>query len=153
MRRRIAMRGGVGVSSVCANPRPPEHHEMEWARLIPGEVPEPKKFGKKLSASAKPFVFEKDKDIDSCAPQATERERTLEALLPRPLQTRAAGKWVLSIIVDFALVALNWMLVGALGVPLRVLFPRSPVVSADVGAAIFLMGIAILQGALITLLA
>ena len=94
------MRGGVGVSSVCANPRPPEHHEMGWARLIPGEVPEPKKFGKKVPASVKPFVFGKEKDRDSCAPQATERKRTLEELLPRPLQTRAAEKWMLSMIVD-----------------------------------------------------
>jgi len=142
------------VSSVFANPRPPEQHEMEWARLIPGEIAEPKRFGKKRPASLKPFVWEKDKDRDSCAPQVTERrERTLEALLPRPLQSRAAEKWMLSMALDFALVALNWMLVGALGVPLRVLFPRSPAVSADAGAAISLTGIAILQGALITLLA
>ncbi len=142
------------MSSVYANPRPPQHHEMEWARLIPGEIPETKKFGKKPPASVKPFVLGKDKDRDSRAPRATERrERTVEGFLPRPLQSRAAEKWMLSMVMDFASVALNWMLVGVLGVPLRVLFPRSPTVSVDAGAAISLMGVAILQAALITLLA
>jgi exopolysaccharide biosynthesis polyprenyl glycosylphosphotransferase len=141
------------VSSVSANPTSQESHEMEWARLIPGETPEPKKFREKLPASVKPFVLWKDKQRDSCVPQAPERrERMLEALLPRPLQSRAAEKWIVSMVVDFGLVALNWMLVGALGVRLPVLFPGSPVVSSDAGAAISLMGIAILQGALITLL-
>lgn len=143
------------MSSVFANPRPPEHHEMGWARLIPGEIPETKKLGKKRPASVKPFVLEKDDKVrDSCAPRVTERrERTLDALLPRPLQSRAAEKWMLSMVLDFALVALNWMLVGVLGVPLRIMFPRGPAVSVGGGAEISLLGIAILQAALITLLA
>ena len=96
------------MSSVYANPRPPESHEMEWARLIPGEIPETKKLGKKRPASVKPFVLEKDQDRESCAPEATEqRERTLEVWLPRPLQSRAAEKWMRSMVVDFALVALK----------------------------------------------
>jgi peroxiredoxin len=35
------------VSSIFANPTPPEDHEMEWARLIPGEMPELKQLGKR----------------------------------------------------------------------------------------------------------
>jgi hypothetical protein len=88
------------VSSVFANPSEPR--EMEWARLIPGEIPEPKKLGKKRPASVKQFALAKDRDRTLCAPRATERrERTLEALLPRPLQSRAAEKWVLSMVLDF----------------------------------------------------
>ena len=141
------------MSSVFANPRLSEHREMEWARLIPGETPESRKVGKKPPVSVKPFVLGKNNDTVS-APRATERrERSLELLLPRPLQSRAAEKWMLAMVLDFALVTLNWMLLGVLGVPLRILLPRSPAVSPNVGAAISLMGIALLQGALITLLA
>ena len=73
--------------------------------------------------------------------------------MPRPLRGRAAERWMLSMVLDFALVTLNWILVGVLGAPLQILLPRSPVVSPSVGAAISLIGIALLQGALITLLA
>ena len=140
------------MSSVFTNLNPPEQHEVEWARLIPGEIPEPKKLGKKLPASVKPFVL--GKNADPSVRRVTERrERLLEVWLPRPLQSRAAEKWMLSIVLDFALVALNWMLVGFLGAPLQMLLPRNPAVSANVGTTISLMGIALLQGALITLLA
>jgi len=74
-------------------------------------------------------------------------------LVPRPLQSRAAERWVVSMVVDFALVTLNWMLVSALGAPVSILFPRASSASGNVGAATFLMSIALLQGALITLLA
>ena len=126
---------------------------MEWARLIPGEIPEPRKLGKKRPGSVKPFMLEKTSP-DVCAPPATTwRERTLEMLLPRPLQTRAAGKWMRSMVVDFALVALNWMLLSSIGVPLqRMLFLRSAAGPGDAGATIALAGLAILQAALITLL-
>jgi exopolysaccharide biosynthesis polyprenyl glycosylphosphotransferase len=140
------------VSSVLANPSP-EPHQTEWARLIPGEIPEGKG-GKKPSASVKPFLLEKDADGESSAPRPTgRREATLELWLPRPLLSRAADKWMLSMVVDFALVALNWMLLATLGAPLRTSLPRSPEISRNVDAAMSWVGIALLQGALITLLA
>src|SRR5579872_5924282 len=124
------MRGG-GVSSVLANPSP-EPHQTEWARLIPGEIPEGKG-GKKPSASVKPFLLEKDADGESSAPRPTGRRETpLELWLPRPLLSRAADKWMLSMVVDFALVALNWMLLATLGAPLRTSLPRSPEISRNV---------------------
>lgn len=141
------------MSSVFANPKEPESSDAEWARLIPGEIPEAKKFGKKPPVSVKPFVLGGDKDGESSGAGVERREKTLKVLLPRPLQSRAAEKWMLSIIVDFTLVVLNWMLLGILGAPLRVLFPRTPPVSVNVGAAVSWIGIALLQGALITLLA
>lgn len=149
------------MSSVVANPslakpsfantKPPEHHQMEWARLIPGEIPEPKEFGKKPPASVKPFVLGKERN--ESAKRATERqERRWEMLVPRPLQSRAAERWAVSIVMDFTLVALNWMLVSVFGAPVSILFPRGQG-SENVGMAISLMGLALLQGALITLLA
>jgi FlaA1/EpsC-like NDP-sugar epimerase len=126
---------------------------MEWARLIPGEIPQAKP-DKKPPASVRPFLLEKDADADSSAPQPRGRRETiLELWLPRPLLSRAADKWALSMVVDFALVALNWMLLGILGAPLGTSVPHSPEGSENVGAAISWMGIAVLQGALITLLA
>ena len=90
------------MSSVFANPNPPEHHEMEWARLIPGELPEPKNPGKKLPVSVKPFVLGKDEEGGLSAPRVTQRrEKPLDVLLPRPLQSRAAEKWMLSMVMDF----------------------------------------------------
>ena len=144
----------VAANPNYTNPRPQQTHEMEWARLIPGEIPEAKKLGKKPPASVKPFVLGKEKDSNEMARTVTESwERRLEMLVPHPLQGRAAEKWVVSTVVDFALVALNWMLVSALGAPLSMLFPRGPAVSGNASAATFLMGIALLEGALITLLA
>ena len=137
------------MSSVVANPSP-EHHETEWARLIPGEIPEVKNPGRKPPAPVKPFLLGKDADP---RPLAGRRETTLEMWLPRPLQSRTADKWVLSMVVDFALVALNWMLLGIFGAPLGTSLPHSPEGSENVGAAISWTGIAVLQGALITLLA
>lgn len=140
------------MSSAAANPSP-EQHPMEWARLIPGEIPQAKP-GEKPPASVRPFLLEKDADADSSAqPLRGRRETTLELWLPRPLLSRAADKWVLAMVVDFALVSLNWMLLGILGAPLGTSVLHSPEGSENVGAAISWMGIAVLQAALITLLA
>jgi exopolysaccharide biosynthesis polyprenyl glycosylphosphotransferase len=72
-------------------------------------------------------------------------------LLPRPLQTRAAWKWLTSVAADFALVALNWLLVGAVLVPMRMLFPHVRTFGYAAGAPISLLGLAFLHAALITL--
>jgi len=74
-------------------------------------------------------------------------------LVPHPLQSRAAERWAASMVVDFTLVALNWMLVSVLGAPVSMLFPQGPTGYDNVGKAASLMSIALLQGALITLLA
>ena len=137
-----------------ANPMPPEHHGMEWARLIPGEIPQPKKFSKKPPASVKPFVLGRDIGEDeSTLAVRQRRESRLAMLVPRPLQSRAAERWAASMVVDFTLVALNWMLVSVLGAPVSILFPQDPAGHDSVGMAASLMSIALLQGALITLLA
>jgi hypothetical protein len=54
--------------------------------------------------------------------------------------------------VDFALVTLNWLLIGASLVPLRMLFPRVWSFAYAAGAPVSLLGIALLHAALITLM-
>ena len=63
-----------------------------------------------------------------------------------------AWRWVRSTAADFALVALNWLLLGALLVPLRVLFPHVRSFEYAAGAPVSLLGIALLHAALITLM-
>jgi exopolysaccharide biosynthesis polyprenyl glycosylphosphotransferase len=53
---------------------------------------------------------------------------------------------------DFALVALNWLLIGALEVPLRESFPRVRLFRYAAGAPVSLLGIALLHAVLITLM-
>jgi exopolysaccharide biosynthesis polyprenyl glycosylphosphotransferase len=60
--------------------------------------------------------------------------------------------WLLSIAADFALVALNWLLIGALLVPLRLLFPHVHLFEYAAGAPFSLLGIAFLHASLITLM-
>jgi exopolysaccharide biosynthesis polyprenyl glycosylphosphotransferase len=57
-----------------------------------------------------------------------------------------------AIAADFALVALDWLLIGALQVPLRGLFPQLRLFGYAAGAPAFLLGIALLHAALITLI-
>jgi exopolysaccharide biosynthesis polyprenyl glycosylphosphotransferase len=53
---------------------------------------------------------------------------------------------------DFALVALNWLLIGAVLVPLRMIFPRVRSFDYAAGAPVSLLGIALLHASLITLM-
>jgi len=66
--------------------------------------------------------------------------------------SHTAWKWLRSITADFAVVGLNWLLIGALLVPMRGLFPRVWAFKYASGAPASLLGIAVLQAALITLM-
>jgi len=73
-------------------------------------------------------------------------------LLPSPLRGCRAKKWLPAVTTDFALIALNWSLLGGMAIRLH------PIVSAPpfgLGAwsPVLLLGIAILNAALITLVA
>jgi hypothetical protein len=57
-----------------------------------------------------------------------------------------------SIVADFVLVGLNWLLLGGLLVPLRAVFPRVHTFEYAAGAPASLLGIAVLHAALITLM-
>lgn len=76
---------------------------------------------------------------------------TWRLLVPCPLLSRMAWRWVRSMAADWALVSLNWLLLGALLVPLRTLFPQVRSFAYGAGAPVSLMGLAILHAALITL--
>jgi exopolysaccharide biosynthesis polyprenyl glycosylphosphotransferase len=79
-------------------------------------------------------------------------KNALWLLVPGPLQDRMAWKWMRSTVADFALVALNWLLIGALLVPLRVLFPSVRLFEYKAGAPVSLLGIALLHAVLIALM-
>jgi len=106
---------------------------------------------KKPPRAVRPFPPEKVPEFSGEATADASRFG-LGFLVPKPLLNRAAWKWVRSITADFALVGLNWLLIGALLVPLRGLFPRVWVFEYATGAPASLLGIAVLHAALITLM-
>ncbi len=139
------------MSSLVLKSRQQKPEAVEWARLIPGENPLFRAGRKKPSRSVTPI------SVASVAEIATEvstrsSESVWTLLQPRPLQSRTAWKWVCSVAADFALVAMNWLLIGALQVPLRALFPHTQLFRYAAGAPSNLLGIALLQAALITLI-
>ena len=71
--------------------------------------------------------------------------------MPAPLQNRRGLRWLRATAADFALIGLNWLLVGALLVPLRSAFPRMELPAYAAAAPVSLLGIALLHAALITL--
>jgi exopolysaccharide biosynthesis polyprenyl glycosylphosphotransferase len=138
------------VSSPFLNPEQHKRPGGDWARLIPGETPAFRGDGKKPVRSVKPIATEILSEIRFEA--LTGRGgNVLTFLMPGPLQSRTAWKWMCCTAADFALVALNWLSIGALLVPLRVLFPHVRTFGYAAGAPVFLLGIALLHAALITL--
>jgi exopolysaccharide biosynthesis polyprenyl glycosylphosphotransferase len=79
-------------------------------------------------------------------------ETVLKSVTPGPTQNLGARRRAFCVVDDFALVMLNWLSIGALLVPLRVLFPHMPMFEYAAGAPGLLLGIALLHGALITLM-
>jgi len=124
---------------------------VDWARLIPGETPGFRGGGKKPAGSVRHAASEKVSEIATEA-AASAPENALTLLMPGPLQGRMAGRWARSMAADFALVALNWLSIGALMVPLRALFPHVRLFEYAAGAPVSLLGIALLHATLITLM-
>ncbi len=122
----------------------------DLGRLIPGENPPPPG-NKKLPQPVKSVAFVADK-VAEMLPGESAKEASLTLLLPSPLQSRSAQRWLRSTAADFALVGLNWLLVAAVRFPLRMLFPRWPAADFAWGSLVSLLGIALLQAALITLM-
>ncbi len=121
--------------------------------MIPGATAVPREaFGgqKKPPRSVRPAELAEVTELPS--QPAIGHENRLRLLVPGPLQKRTAWKWLRSTATDFALVALNWLLMGAVLVPLRSAFPRVRLFEYAAGAPVSLLGIAILHAALITLL-
>lgn len=140
----------MSVVAIGARQRDRDEQGVEWARLIPGEGPSGMNVGKKRPQSVQPDTA---KDHQENGTRDGGIPRKLAALEPRPLQSRLGWKWLRSLATDWALIALNWLIVGALLVGLRELFPRVWSFGYAAGAPISLLGVAILHAALITLFA
>jgi exopolysaccharide biosynthesis polyprenyl glycosylphosphotransferase len=138
------------VSSPFLQPGQRKPQGGEWARLIPGGSPA-FRGGKKPVQSFRPYASEKVSPITTETAVGT-TESALTLLLPAPLRRRMAIHWLLSIAADFALVTVNWLLIGALLVPLRILFPHVRLFHYAAGAPVALLGIAFLHASLITLM-
>jgi len=139
------------VSLLFLNSRQQKPEVVDWARLIPGAAPVVRGREKKPARLARPFASEKVAEIVTEV-GVSGPGNPLALLLPGALQSRTAWRWLRSMAADFALVALNWLLIGALEVPLRGLFPHVRLFRFAAGAPVSLLGIALLHAALITLM-
>lgn len=136
------------MSSFVVKPRQQESQAVEWARLIPGEDPAFREGERKRPRSAKSISLRRGTERTPAADRNT--ESGLAMLLPSPLQSRSGWR-LTSFAADWALVALNWLLLGALLVPMRIVFPRDTFFEYATGAPLPLLGLAVLHAALITL--
>jgi exopolysaccharide biosynthesis polyprenyl glycosylphosphotransferase len=129
----------------------PEEKEQrrDWARLIPGKA-EFVRHGKKRPQSVRLCARDTSVGLPSTDSFLESRLRILE---PRPLQSRVGWRWLRCLITDWALVILNWLIVGALLVPLQGLFPQVRSFGYAAGAPVYLLGMSVLHAALITLIA
>jgi exopolysaccharide biosynthesis polyprenyl glycosylphosphotransferase len=142
------MERGQDVSVALMNPREQESQVGDWARMIPGEgqVSPGKKRPQSVNPTTAPKRFDSVPQEEANTPESPWR-----LLVPSPLQSRMAWRWTRSMAADWALVSLNWLLLGALLVPLRMLFPQVRSFGYGAGAPVSLLGIATLHAALITL--
>ena len=138
--------------SSSLNPKQHEAQTNGWARLIPGEDPG-RGQRKKAPQSVQSAEFKAGRVTEIvCKRSARTLENPLALLVPGPFRNRAALRWLQSTITDFALVGLNWLLIGALLVPLKAFSPHTPLLALAAGVPGSLLGIALLHAALITLM-
>jgi hypothetical protein len=138
------------MSTPLVNPEQHKPQAVDWSRLIPGETPGFRNRRKKPNHSVR-CVPEKISEI-ATEPPESQPESALTLLMPGPMRSRTAARWLRSMAADFALVALNWLLIGAVLVPLRMIFPRVRSFDYAAGAPVSLLGIALLHASLITLM-
>lgn len=138
------------MSSALISPGKSESQHAEWARLIPGEQQLSRTAGRKPPQSIRTVALPNGEPVPARAMRST--ESSLAFLLPAPLISRRGLQWAISTAVEFLLIALDWLAIGALLVPLHLLFPQRYVFQFAAGAPGTLLGIALLQAALITLL-
>jgi exopolysaccharide biosynthesis polyprenyl glycosylphosphotransferase len=139
------------MSSPLLHPGKQKAQIVDWARLIPGETQVFRSGAKKPAQRVQACGREKEAEIETRVVVGAP-ENALTLLIPGPLQNRMAWRWVRSTAADFSLVTLNWLLIGALLVPLRMLFPHVRSFGYAAGPPVSLVGIAVLHAALITLM-
>jgi hypothetical protein len=137
------------VSSVLSRPTNREAEYAECARLIPGEVPAYRSTLRKPPRSIGPRLA-----IDREAmPNEVLSESLFHTFAPHPFQNRTAQECIRSIGIDCALIALNWVCLGALLLPLGVVIPDARLFEFGPRSVVFVLGISLLNAALITLVA
>lgn len=135
------------MSSLYAHPGEEKPNALDWARLIPGDTREGRR-----QAQAAHAVSSQKVAVFGAKTAAGGSDSAWRLLTPSPLHGRLARRWIRSMTADFALVALDWLLIGALLVPLRILFPHVRTFEFAAGAPVPLLGLAVLHASLITLL-
>lgn len=125
-----------------------QSEEVDWARLIPGELPRGDPGKKKPQSERRDGT----RDLVTTAHERPIHGHALAFLQPRPLRSRMAWKLLWSLSTDWALVLLNWLVVGAVLVPLHTAYPNVWSFGYAAGNPIALLGLAILQAALVTLI-
>ena len=136
-------------------PSPSHHPELESAqlgeaRLIPGGA-DTFHDRKKPPQSTRSFAATNVRRMP-VEPALQYADHLLDLLIPGPFHRRHAGGWLRAIAADFVLVGVNWLLIGALLVPLRAFFPFIRTFRYAAGTPLSLLGVAILHAALITLM-
>lgn len=139
------------MAVVAINRSEQKAQPFDCARLIPGELPGSQRQEGNGAQSERLHAFRKG--LKSVNRDTATLERRLGLLIPSPLESRIAWKWLRSMAIDWALVSLNWLIVGGLLIPLRALFPRVRSFEYAAGEPASLLGMAMLHAALITLVA
>jgi len=137
------------VSAAALKPAEEKMDAAEWGRLIPGSESVFDRRTRKRPQSIRPLGSATSPGAVQEAPPAGR----IACLQPRPLQSRVGWNWLRCTTTDWALVCLNWLIVGAVLVPLREQFPQVWSFGYAAGAPIALLGVALLHAALITLIA
>lgn len=137
------------MSYPLIHPAGREAELAECARLIPGEVPEIRPTRRRPPRSIGPALAMEREQM----PKSTLSASLFDTLAPHPLRVRKAQASVGSIGMDCALIALNWICLGAALLPLGVLVPETRLFEFGTRSLAFLLGIALLNAALITLVA
>jgi exopolysaccharide biosynthesis polyprenyl glycosylphosphotransferase len=134
------------VSTVSLNHGAQRVRNANWARLIPGYLPDVNP-GKKRPQSVKLLPVR----VHGFATSADARESGVAMLVPRPLQSRMGLPWMWSMAADFGFVALSWMLVGGALTLIRALPVAVRWLQASEVAVASLLGFSVLHATLITL--
>jgi len=79
-------------------------------------------------------------------------ESAVALFVPLPLQGRTAWTWLRATAADFALIGVNWLMIGALLVLPRYFPPHGGMFERAAGVPFSFLGIAVLHAALITLM-
>ena len=134
--------------SVICSPSERKIRQMEWARLIPGEMASVRTGVKKPPASVRTLAVR-----HKFAPGIEKRrDSVLHYLVPAPLQSRGGLQWLRSLAADYTLITLNWLVIGAVLVTWHIAFPDTWLFEDDAGRPGAFLGIGLLHAALITLM-